>query len=133
MTGVRMDIWLWAARFFKTRSLASDAVEKGRVRIGGANVKPSKDVRGRRLQTRTRRGISLVKGRSSCSERMRVGRALPAVRLPCLTPQNRRREALACKLRSVADIYANSECFNSDSRCYSFKQAHAGDSGSPVT
>ena len=45
MDQVRVDKWLWAARFFKTRSLASDAVEKGRVRIGGANVKPSKDVR----------------------------------------------------------------------------------------
>src|ERR1700727_1789790 len=42
---LRIDKWLWAARFFKTRSLAADAVEKGRVRIGGANVKPSKDVR----------------------------------------------------------------------------------------
>ena len=42
---VRLDKWLWAARFFKTRSLASDAIEKGRVRIGGADVKPSKDVR----------------------------------------------------------------------------------------
>ncbi|CAH2779753.1 MAG: Ribosome-associated heat shock protein implicated in the recycling of the 50S subunit (S4 paralog) [uncultured Caballeronia sp.] len=45
--GARLRIykWLWAARFFKTRSLVSDAVEKGRVRIGGANVKPSKNVR----------------------------------------------------------------------------------------
>ncbi len=42
---LRIDKWLWAARFFKTRSLAADAVEKGRVRIGGAPVKPSKDVR----------------------------------------------------------------------------------------
>jgi len=32
---VRIDKWLWAARFFKTRSLAQDAVERGRVRIGG--------------------------------------------------------------------------------------------------
>ncbi len=42
---LRIDKWLWAARFFKTRSLASDAVEKGRARIGGANVKPAKEVR----------------------------------------------------------------------------------------
>ncbi|MGE8490480.1 MAG: RNA-binding S4 domain-containing protein, partial [Paraburkholderia nemoris] len=42
---LRIDKWLWAARFFKTRSLAADAVEKGHVRIGGASVKPAKDVR----------------------------------------------------------------------------------------
>jgi ribosome-associated heat shock protein Hsp15 len=42
---LRIDKWLWAARFFKTRSLAADALEKGRVRIGGASVKPAKDVR----------------------------------------------------------------------------------------
>jgi ribosome-associated heat shock protein Hsp15 len=42
---MRIDKWLWAARFFKTRSLAADAVEKGRVRIAGATVKPAKDVR----------------------------------------------------------------------------------------
>ncbi|SMG42697.1 RNA-binding S4 domain-containing protein [Paraburkholderia susongensis] len=42
---LRIDKWLWAARFFKTRSLAADAVEKGRVRIGGAVVKPAKEVR----------------------------------------------------------------------------------------
>jgi len=42
---LRIDKWLWAARFFKTRSLASDAVGKGRVRIGGEAVKASKDVR----------------------------------------------------------------------------------------
>ena len=32
---VRIDKWLWAARFFKTRSMAADAVDRGRVRIGG--------------------------------------------------------------------------------------------------
>jgi len=42
---VRIDKWLWAARFYKTRSAATDAVLGGRVHLNGARVKPSKDVR----------------------------------------------------------------------------------------
>jgi len=43
-TGVRLDRWLWAARFFKTRSAAKHAVESGRVHCGGQRAKPSKEV-----------------------------------------------------------------------------------------
>lgn len=41
---VRIDKWLWAARFYKTRSAATDAVTGGHVHVGGARVKPSRDV-----------------------------------------------------------------------------------------
>lgn len=43
--GIRLDIWLWAARFYKTRSLAKQAVETGKVEIGGQRAKPSRVVR----------------------------------------------------------------------------------------
>jgi ribosome-associated heat shock protein Hsp15 len=42
---VRVDKWLWAARFFKTRGLAAEAVAGGRVHVNGERVKPAKAVR----------------------------------------------------------------------------------------
>jgi len=45
LTEQRIDKWLWVARFFKTRSQAADAVNGGRVHVGGQRVKPSKPVR----------------------------------------------------------------------------------------
>jgi ribosome-associated heat shock protein Hsp15 len=44
VTSVRLDKWLWAARFFKTRSLASRACDLGRVRSSGQPVKPAREV-----------------------------------------------------------------------------------------
>jgi len=45
MDGVRIDKWLWAARFFKTRSLAGKVCELGRVECNGATAKPAKEVK----------------------------------------------------------------------------------------
>lgn len=42
---VRIDKWLWAARFYKTRTLAANAVTNGRVKLNGARIKPSKQLR----------------------------------------------------------------------------------------
>jgi len=42
---VRLDLWLWAARFFKTRSLARAAVESGKVEVDGQRAKPARSVR----------------------------------------------------------------------------------------
>lgn len=57
MTGVRIDKWLWAARFFKTRALAAHACELGRVESNGQRAKASREVRvGDRLRVRTDAG-----------------------------------------------------------------------------
>lgn len=42
---MRLDLWLWAARFFRTRSLARQAVETGKVELGGQRAKPARSVR----------------------------------------------------------------------------------------
>src|SRR5215469_13827372 len=45
MTGVRIDKWLWAARFFKTRSMAGHACELGRIQCNGLAAKSARDLR----------------------------------------------------------------------------------------
>ncbi len=73
---MRLDKWLWAARFFKTRQLAVEAVERHRVLINGQAAKPSRDVRvGDRLQLTqvgwvrevTVLGLSLQRGPASAA------------------------------------------------------------------
>ena len=68
---VRLDKWLWAARFFKTRSLATQEIGKGRIQVNGQDAKPSRDVRvGDRIEVRQGvvcrtvvvRGLSAVRG-----------------------------------------------------------------------
>ena len=42
--GMRLDKWLWAARFFKTRALAVEAIDKGRVQVNGQPAKPAREL-----------------------------------------------------------------------------------------
>lgn len=53
--GVRLDKWLWAARFFKTRTLAKKAIEGGHVRVNGDRIKPGRIVQSG-LMIRVRKG-----------------------------------------------------------------------------
>jgi ribosome-associated heat shock protein Hsp15 len=58
VTGVRIDKWLWAARFFKTRSLAARACELGRVHCHGQSAKPAREVKaGDMLRVKTEGGV----------------------------------------------------------------------------
>ena len=94
MTGVRMDIWLWAARFFKTRPLAKRACELGRILSNGQIAKAAREVRvGDRLRMTNEGGdfqvevllLSEVRG-------PRLGRsnALPGIRRePGAAPEGR--------------------------------------------
>jgi ribosome-associated heat shock protein Hsp15 len=50
---MRLDKWLWAARFYKTRALAAEAVERGRVQVNGQPAKPARELKpGDRLRLR---------------------------------------------------------------------------------
>ena len=68
MDRLRIDKWLWAARFYKTRSLASEEIEKGRVEVNGQEVKPAREVKVGDTVAMRREGISrtvVVKGVSA--------------------------------------------------------------------
>ena len=61
LTALRLDKWLWAARFYKTRALALEAVDKGRVLVGGQAAKPSREVKlGDEIEIREALGLSRV-------------------------------------------------------------------------
>ena len=86
---VRLDQWLWAARFFKTRVLAVEAVAGGKVHVGGQRSKPSHAIRlGERLQIQrgSEEYVIIIKGLSS-----RRGPAKEAVLLYEETVESRQR------------------------------------------
>ena len=99
MERVRIDKWLWAARFFKSRSLATDAVNGGLAQLNGARVKPSRDVApGDELEItigQTRRTV-IVRGVSD-----RRGPAKEAVKLYEETPESIAARELAAEQRRL--------------------------------
>ena len=100
MTEVRVDRWLWAARLFKTRGAATEAVLGGRVHVNGVRVKPAKGVRaGDRLEVTVagaRRELVVL----DVAEKR--GPAAVAATLYEETPESKaRREALATQIRSM--------------------------------
>lgn len=76
MERVRLDKWLWAARFFKTRSLATDAIDGGKVWFNGERVKPAKEVKaGDRLEVRTPAGTFAIVVKALSDKRGNAGAA----------------------------------------------------------
>ena len=68
--GLRLDKWLWAARFFKTRSLATEAVNGGKVELNGLRPKPSKPIKvGDQLRIRLGPFIHLITVRAVSDRR----------------------------------------------------------------
>ena len=68
MERLRIDKWLWSARFYKTRSLASEEIDKGRVHVNGQEVKPAREVKAGDTVAMRREGITrtvVVKGISN--------------------------------------------------------------------
>ena len=79
MEKLRIDKWLWAARFYKTRSLASEEIDKGRVRINDIEAKPAREVKigdtvmlrqGPCIRTLVVRGISNQRGAAPVAQQL---------------------------------------------------------------
>jgi ribosome-associated heat shock protein Hsp15 len=106
MEKLRIDKWLWAARFYKTRSLATEEVNKGRVQIGGQDIKPAREVKPGDLLT-LRQGPVLrtieVVGISQARGPAPVAQALYTE-----TPDSLQARTAAAELRRIAPEPAHS-------------------------
>lgn len=98
--GIRLDKWLWAARFFKTRSIATAAVTAGDVRVGRDRVKPARVVKtGDAVQVRRGDDVMDIVVRELSDVR---GPASVAQRLYEETEASRQRRAQAAERRALA-------------------------------
>ena len=99
---MRIDKWLWVARFFKTRSLAAEAVTGGKLRINGQPVKPAKDVKiGDLLEIASGEQLWTVHVRGQDEQRR------PAAEARLLfeeTPESAERRAKLNEMRKLAPV-----------------------------
>jgi ribosome-associated heat shock protein Hsp15 len=102
MEGIRIDKWLWAARFFKTRALASRSCDLGRIESNGVKAKPAREVRvGDRLRIENEGGIFEVDVKGLSAIR---GPAAVAHELYEETLESREARQRAAELRKSMDI-----------------------------
>lgn len=97
---LRLDKWLWAARFYKTRSLAVDEIAKGRVLVNGQPAKPAREVGPGDLVT-VRKGDPPIEVMVKGVSRVR-GPAPVAAQLYEETPESSRRREYAAEMRRLA-------------------------------
>jgi ribosome-associated heat shock protein Hsp15 len=98
----RVDKWLWAARFFKTRGLASEAIQGGRVKVNGVRAKPAREVRaGDQVEVRIGELTWAVVVEGIAEKR---GSATQAALLYTETPESRERRELFAAQRRLAPV-----------------------------
>lgn len=99
---MRLDKWLWAARFFKTRSQAADAVDGGKVKLNGAFAKPAKELKpGDKLHIRTEGEDWEVEVVGFNAQRRPAAEARLLYRE---TPESLKQRAEAAELRRLAPL-----------------------------
>jgi ribosome-associated heat shock protein Hsp15 len=115
-TRCRFDKWLWAARFYKTRSLASAAIDNGHARLNGERVKPAHTVSpGAQVQVK-RQGLTWIVEVTGVADRR--GSATDAARLYRETPESvvAREQAIAQLKAAAADRRAQGRPTKKDRR-----------------
>ena len=98
---IRFDKWLWAARFYKTRSLCVQAIDTGQVRVNGDRAKPARNMRVGELVSKRKSGIVCEVTVTALSDRR--GNATDAAKLYCETEASMAAREEAHLLRRAND------------------------------